>query len=813
MFVMMGIEQSFAEQASGKPAGETNSDKVCGDKLCSEIQESSTEIIVPPIGRPLNANLRVVDMFGNSLDSIDIEQQVFISADLANSRDRDQPFVFLIQIQDRNGITVSLDWITGILNSGQSFSPATSWIPTKDGTYTATAFYWESIVNPTSFSPPVSTTINVIGLPDPNLKKIELSDIRVRISHNNEVFGGIIDINDMDKFYGFSILGKIENRNNLATDLTFVTTIKDENQDLILIRYNTKTISGDRSELVGVNWLPDSPGIYYIDTFVWNNLQDQEIIHDPVSIKIQLVDETNSYTHTTLDFNSTYELNHQNQSYNIQFKNMGAHLTEITKDESIPSLTLTLEKAGSGWLNIAIPRNLLDAKIIEGNDFIVKMDGLKVPHNEAFEETQRILDININRGNEEIEITPVYLVDATPNENINEKSQKPILVRDTVCQNGVFFEDPLNILNNGDRWFPWNYLDCVYPEQLKHDLSNYDFISHEDGMKMLGVYSESDGIIERKVDFRPRLVSLGYCNPVYYHVYEYPKRVEIGQEFFINVTYSWIQPNDDWGNMSESDKNKIIGFGEIARPLEIQDTELVEKIRELMQNNIDTNQEEINKLKNQKKAIDDKIDSLYDKLVSIVEKYDGVNISTIDELLDSESTNTTVGFDKKQKNEYCKEPYIQLLVPKQMNFVNTDMVDSFAFSSYSDRNIAEKSVSFNNTSPQKQSFSFVVTEQISDLYEIVEIGINLETDNIFTISTDKNYVYFGDNEIYHHQESHQGHRSNERGPVMLLYAEYLQENYPSADKSFIVNDLDIGNKKALQKYVKIFLEEYPEFNK
>jgi hypothetical protein len=117
--------------------------------------------IVPPLERAPAANLRTVDAFGNSLDAVSVDQQVQISADLANGQDREQAFAYLVQIQDGNGVTVSLAWITGSLSSGQSFSPALSWIPTEAGTYTATAFVWESIDNPTALSPPVSTTISV----------------------------------------------------------------------------------------------------------------------------------------------------------------------------------------------------------------------------------------------------------------------------------------------------------------------------------------------------------------------------------------------------------------------------------------------------------------------------------------------------------------------------------------------------------------------------------------------------------------------------------------------------------------------------
>jgi len=129
-----------------------------------ELDITATSLIgtvVPPLERAPAANLRTVDAFGNSLDTVSVDQQVQISADLANGQDREQTFAYLVQIQDGNGVTVSLAWITGSLSSGQSFSPALSWIPTEAGTYTATAFVWESVDNPTALSPPVSTTVNV----------------------------------------------------------------------------------------------------------------------------------------------------------------------------------------------------------------------------------------------------------------------------------------------------------------------------------------------------------------------------------------------------------------------------------------------------------------------------------------------------------------------------------------------------------------------------------------------------------------------------------------------------------------------------
>ena len=129
-----------------------------------ELDVTATTLIgtvVPPLERAPAANLRTVDAFGNSLDAVSVDQQVQLTADLSNGQDSEQAFAYLVQVQDESGVTVSLAWITGSLSAGQSFSPALSWIPTEAGSFTATAFVWESVDNPTALSPSVSTTVNV----------------------------------------------------------------------------------------------------------------------------------------------------------------------------------------------------------------------------------------------------------------------------------------------------------------------------------------------------------------------------------------------------------------------------------------------------------------------------------------------------------------------------------------------------------------------------------------------------------------------------------------------------------------------------
>lgn len=129
-----------------------------------ELDITATSVIgsaVNPLERAVASNLRIVDAFDNSLDTVTVGQQVQVTADLASGQNKDQPFAYLVQIQDEDGVTVALAWITGSLTPEQSFSPATSWTPSAAGAYTVTAFVWESIDNPTALSPPVTTTITV----------------------------------------------------------------------------------------------------------------------------------------------------------------------------------------------------------------------------------------------------------------------------------------------------------------------------------------------------------------------------------------------------------------------------------------------------------------------------------------------------------------------------------------------------------------------------------------------------------------------------------------------------------------------------
>ncbi|MGI0074349.1 MAG: hypothetical protein ACREA5_00235 [Nitrosotalea sp.] len=117
--------------------------------------------ILAPLEQTSLSNARIVDSTGKSLSNVHVNQQIQVVSDVTNQQNKDQPFAYLVQIQDSNGITVSLSWITGSMTPGQTLNLGQSWLPTTVGTYTAQIFVWQSISSPDALSPSLPVQIQV----------------------------------------------------------------------------------------------------------------------------------------------------------------------------------------------------------------------------------------------------------------------------------------------------------------------------------------------------------------------------------------------------------------------------------------------------------------------------------------------------------------------------------------------------------------------------------------------------------------------------------------------------------------------------
>ena len=88
---------------------------------------------------------QLVNAFGSPLgNSINVDQQVQISADVMNNQEKSQKIAYLVQVKDEAGFVVSVGWVVGVeLNPHQEFTQSLSWIPKESGKFTAEIFVWE----------------------------------------------------------------------------------------------------------------------------------------------------------------------------------------------------------------------------------------------------------------------------------------------------------------------------------------------------------------------------------------------------------------------------------------------------------------------------------------------------------------------------------------------------------------------------------------------------------------------------------------------------------------------------------------------
>lgn len=107
---------------------------------------------------------QLVNAFGIPLgNSINIDQQVQISADVVNNQEKSQKIAYLVQVKNESGFVVLVGWVVGVeLNPDQGFTQSISWIPKESGKFTAEIFVWEGFpINPNALSGHTAIQINV----------------------------------------------------------------------------------------------------------------------------------------------------------------------------------------------------------------------------------------------------------------------------------------------------------------------------------------------------------------------------------------------------------------------------------------------------------------------------------------------------------------------------------------------------------------------------------------------------------------------------------------------------------------------------
>ena len=331
---------------------------------CNQQNIPSYVISTPIIRGPPAFNPRILDSSGNAvIGPVKAGQQIQISYKLENGLNCNIPFVYLVQIQDHNGMTVSLSWITGTLPAGQSFYPAQSWMPQHNDTYTAQIFTWQSLDNPNALVPPASVSFVVV----PNANFTQSSQIVSETTSKFSVGSQTMTLNFPLKQFRSGIAAK-----DVACRQGLQLIFKFEDSSPACVTEQTAQI------LVKRWWGMYVPAV----------TEHIPILSDSVKVP-----------------NTDFTIN-----YNISGNNK---LVDANVDSPSKSLILSLESTNNGTLIVSIPRALLDIKKNDRGmgEFYILADGQETAFKEIHTTlTDRTFSIPFQNGTKSIEIISIELV-------------------------------------------------------------------------------------------------------------------------------------------------------------------------------------------------------------------------------------------------------------------------------------------------------------------------------------------------------------------------------------------------------------------
>ena len=108
------------------------------------------------------AKFRVVDANKAKLRQIHVGQEIQFQSKATNNLNSVQPFTYIAQIKDQEGITVMLESVEGNLSPQKQSRLAVKWLPEEPGNYSVEIFVWKNLGDPSPLTAqPMKTSIEV----------------------------------------------------------------------------------------------------------------------------------------------------------------------------------------------------------------------------------------------------------------------------------------------------------------------------------------------------------------------------------------------------------------------------------------------------------------------------------------------------------------------------------------------------------------------------------------------------------------------------------------------------------------------------
>jgi len=100
-------------------------------------------------------------------------------------------------------------------------------------------------------------------------------------------------------------------------------------------------------------------------------------------------------------------------TFDVDYTIRGATVKEMIVDPEIFALIVILETSGDGAITLKLPRESIDATIMDGqdDDFIILIDGIEVPYREVSTNADsRTISIEFEEGDSDIEIIGTFVI-------------------------------------------------------------------------------------------------------------------------------------------------------------------------------------------------------------------------------------------------------------------------------------------------------------------------------------------------------------------------------------------------------------------
>lgn len=108
------------------------------------------------------SNPQLINQFWAGITEAESGSMIGIESDIMNYSPNEITFTFIVQIKDKEGITVALTLLQDLSASpNHSLKPAVFWLPDEDGYYEAEIFVWQSVNNPVPLTPISAVNFNV----------------------------------------------------------------------------------------------------------------------------------------------------------------------------------------------------------------------------------------------------------------------------------------------------------------------------------------------------------------------------------------------------------------------------------------------------------------------------------------------------------------------------------------------------------------------------------------------------------------------------------------------------------------------------